>query len=386
MPTITVSSPENLIVSDNGIARNQPAESTTKSNKLLEANATLAVWLVFFAIGGGILALYYSRIGYLPDMEWKSALIYLFIGSLVGSVLGLLLTMSVFFPGFIWSAFIVFDPGLDFNYPTPASDLSDKEAPRTLCTLSTIRKLGVPFLAVLLFSHLALPVGKRVYWVFALIAVGFTFGWMRGSFRRLMKVKARKVPQYDAAIAERQLFNYTAWFTLSVLLNQISMYLIYWLSGRPGELSKVFWNNLTWTQWRYGELPAFIGLTLICTSGVWIATHAVAALYRYHQRQAVIAALVAAGLLLFTADHFSSLSMKLMNYFGMGYNQRFNLLVTDEGYNKLRRMGVKECGAPPHVCNAEILSQVGDHYFFRVDDTVYVTLAKTDVVVISPLN
>src|SRR5215510_8491924 len=114
MPTITVSTPDKLIVSENGPPQTKSQESTSELDKLLLANISLVVWLVFWAIGGGILALYYARIGYLPDMEWKAVIIYLFIGTLVGGAIALLLAFSLFVPGFIWSEFIIFDPSLNF--------------------------------------------------------------------------------------------------------------------------------------------------------------------------------------------------------------------------------------------------------------------------------
>src|SRR6185369_17476006 len=106
MNTPATTLPEASIRSDNGTAESVPAPPS-EIDKLVIANISLVIWLVFLAIGGGLLALYYARIGYLPDIEWKAVLIYLFIGSLVGGVIGLLLTMSVYLPGVIWSETIV---------------------------------------------------------------------------------------------------------------------------------------------------------------------------------------------------------------------------------------------------------------------------------------
>src|SRR5215204_19433 len=141
MQTETTTRPEPLVdVSRNGTAQTQLRQPSDGINKLLTANTTLTVWLSFLAIGGGILALYYARIGYLPEMEWKAALIYLFIGSIVGTVIGLLLTISVYLPGVIWSEAIVFDPGLNFSYTVPAQ--SSTEPVRELCIRSIVGYLG----------------------------------------------------------------------------------------------------------------------------------------------------------------------------------------------------------------------------------------------------
>src|SRR5437762_13932654 len=125
MSTPSTVSSDKLLVSQNGTASSKPQESSSALDQLLIANVSVTVWLIFFAIGGGILALYYARIGYLPDIEWKAVLIYLFIGSVVGGAIGLLLTMSLYLPGVIWSEFIVSDPTLNFSYIAPGSKLSD---------------------------------------------------------------------------------------------------------------------------------------------------------------------------------------------------------------------------------------------------------------------
>jgi hypothetical protein len=382
MPTVTITTPEKLIVSENGAAEPKPQQASSGINKLLEANTTLAVWLIFFSCGGGILALYYARIGYLPDMEWKSALVYLFIGSIVGGVIGLLLTISVYLPGVIWSETIVFDPCLGFFYTPPASEHSGTEPVPELCVRTIFRYLGLPFFVVLILSHVALLAGKVGYWLIAVGLLWLTFLVTKVLFGyrslpansperqvsrwRYFRTHLRNDPK-NVTVTDRHIFKLASAFTLSVLLNQISMYVIYWLSGSPAEL---------WT---------FIVLTLLCTAGVWIASHVVALRHQDHPRQAVAAALVAAALLLFTADNFSSLSVKLMNNFGMGYYQRVNLLVNADGKNIVDGLGVPKCGEV-QLCNVEILSKVGDHYYLRVGDQAYLTLPKSHVVSIRPLH
>jgi hypothetical protein len=404
MATITISTPsEKLVVSQNGTAENKPQPASGAINKLLEANTPLAVWLIFLAIGGGILALYYARIGYLPEIEWKAALVYLFIGSVVGGVIGLLLTMSLYLPGVIWAETIVFDPCLEFSYTAPAGEQQSGKTPATeVCIRSIFRYLGVPFLLVLLLSHTALLSGQFLYWVFAGGLLLLTFMVMRILFRyRLLPddsptrlssyvwsnlksdlkyllrrpITALKIllngtkpeDRRIVTLADRHVFKLSSAFTLAVLLNQISMYVIYRLSGSPAK---------SWT---------FVILTLICTGGVWITGHIVALRHRDHARQAVLVSIVAAGVLLFAADNFSSLSVKLMNNFGIGYYQRVNLLMTDHGGDIARDLGVQSCGKL-QLCNVEILSKVGDQYYLRVGDQAHLTLPKVDVVAIRPLN
>jgi hypothetical protein len=370
-PPDTITTQKSL-VTENGSAQSKPRQGeSSEISKLLIANVSFAVWLIFLAFGGGILALYYARIGYLPEIEWKASLVYLFIGSIVGGVIGLLLTISLYLPGVIWAETIVFDRCLRFSYAPPSGTQPEREQ---VCIRSIINYLGVPFLFVLLLSHIALLAGKVWYWLIAVALLGLTFFVMRSRLKsRLLSLHSADKTSESSQIKDksktvaRHVFKLASLFTLSVLLNQISMYVIYWLSGNP---------VISWT---------FVILTLLCTTGVSIASHVVALRHRDYPRQAVAASLVAAGLLLFTADNFSSLSVKLMNHFGIGYNKRVNLLVTNNGKNIVDGLGIPKCG-DLQLCNVEILSKVGDQYFLRVGDTTYVTLPKSDVVAVRPLN
>jgi len=382
MQTETTTRPEPLVdVSQNGTAQTQLRQPSDGINKLLTANTTLTVWLSFLAIGGGILALYYARIGYLPEIEWKSVLIYLFIGTIVGGVMGLLLTLSLFIPGVLWSEFIIFEPTLEKH-------LSYHMGRKEPCMRSIIKCLGLPFLLVLLISHMLLLFGSALeYWASAGVLLLLTFWLMRLRFERLLRghrAKAKVTNKTKAGrvwnskriykllkprrkFMARQTFKCSFWFTLSVLLSQVSMYVIYRLSGSV-PLSR-----------------RFMALTVLCTAGVWISNHVVAFWYHRNPRQAVVTSFVAAGLLLFTADNFSSLSVRLLNRYGIGYNKRVNMLVSSHGFEIITSLGVPDCGTS-QICNVEILSKVGDQYFLRVGDTAYVTLPKADVVAIRPLN
>lgn len=402
MPTVTIHTPDKLIFSENGIPPAETKPSSSQLDKLLTANASVAVWLVFFAIGGGIFTLYYAHIGYVPEMEWKASLVYLFIGSIVGGVLGLLLTMSLYLPGVIWSETIVFDPCLRFSYATPPPPkLSDKEPPpkpsdkeqaTELCLLTIFKYLGLPFLLVLLLSHVALLFGRVKYWLIAGILLVLTFYVMRSFLEhRLSVVSGQAASKFtvqellspvwsnlkndvlgvigraEITESERHEFKLAAAFTLSVFLNQISMYVVYWLSGSPA------------TRW------TFLILMLLCIAAVWIACHVVALRHQHYPRQAIVASLVTAGLLLFTADNFSRLSVRLMNNFGVGYYKRVNLLVNEDGKDIVDSLGVPRCG-DLQLCNVEILSKMGEQYYLRVGDTWYVTLPKADVIAVRTLN
>lgn len=398
MRTITINVPAKLVVSENGAAPTQSQESSSSGiDKLLKANTPLVIWLTFLAIGGGILALYYARIGYLPEMEWKAAMVYLFIGTVTGGVIGLLLTISLYLPGLMWADFIVYDSTLhgELTYDLDYTDHSGKESTRKEpCIRSIILALGLPYLGALLISHWALRASKEsgwpfidFYWLIAVALLFATFFVMRqifsyltredeptdkdkktSSLRKIFTILTTRYKPDDKI--SRQIFKYSFWFTLSVLLNQISMYLIYRLSDRTPDRVDFF---------------VLLGM---CTPAVWISTHVVAVCHRNYPRQAVIASLVTAGLLLFAADHFSSLSMKLMGYYGIGYNHKVNLLVNDHGATTVGNLNLKCLGdkSGHYLCDVQILSKVGDHYFLRVGDKRDITFPKEDVISIERLD
>jgi hypothetical protein len=369
MQTINIATPsENVILSQNGTAQNQAEESSSKLDKLLKANTPLAVWLIFLGIGGGLLALYYIRIGYLPEMEWNAALVYLFVCSIFGGVIGLVLTMSLYLPGVIWCDIIIFERTLDnhLTYYAEHDEPSGRQTRRKEpCIKSIVYYLGLPFLVVLVISHWCLQ--YDFYWAFAALILVATFVGMQLLFRWRLKPLDQTTT--------KQIIKYSSWFTLSVFLNQISMYVIYILANRTSVGKD------------------FLVLTAMCTTSVWISAHVVAVRHRYSQWQALVFALVAAVVLLATADRFNNLSMKLMNRYGIGDSKKFNLLVKPDLVPLLKSEGVHTCGQQ-HVCNVEILSKMGDHYFVRVDHEVDmkvdgrvdIMLPKTDVIAIRRLN
>ncbi len=64
-------------------------------------NLSLGLWLIFLAVGGGILTLYYAEIGYIPDIEWSASIVYLAVATAVGGGVALFLALSVLVPGLI---------------------------------------------------------------------------------------------------------------------------------------------------------------------------------------------------------------------------------------------------------------------------------------------
>lgn len=368
-----------------------PTEKSSTSSLLSKVDATLIAWLAFLALGGGILALYYARIQYLPDIEWSSSIVYLAVAFLTGGVVGLILALSLLIPGYIWSAFLVFDENLKpyFRYPAKAEEL---------CLRTLVRGIGVPFAIVLVLNHLALLVfpyimpsqdwhGPRLLWAYAFVSLGILvfFGfYMRKRFRYMLdwikksrlkaptkNTKGREVESKENEVVDqkaeddqkREIFKYTGWFLLSVLLSQLSIILVFLLSNRPTGF------------------PFFV-TTIFCTLGVLISNHAVAIHYQKSRVQAIAASLIVASLLLFMADRNSSLSSQIMAYYGLGdRSQEVTLLLNDEGAKIIEQLEITNpcaTSAPQRLCNVRVLSRLGGEYYLSLNGKTF-TLPKSTI-------
>ena len=143
-----------------------------------------------------------------------------------------------------------------------------------------------------------------------------------------------------------------------MLLNKISMYVIYRLADRTPDTDD------------------FRILTSLCTLGVLISTLVVAVRHHSYSRQAIVAALVTAVVLLFTADQFSDLSMKLMSRYGVGEGKEVTVVVNDKGSKTLEDLGFAK--GTLRLEKVNILSKMGDHYFVKLGAHSF-TLAKSEV-------
>ena len=350
-------------------------ETSRDVKGLLKTNTTLLAWLVFLGLGGGLLTLYYAQIGYLPDVEWKSSIIYLAVASVIGGGIGLVFVISLLLPGLIWADFLISDPGFSnfFCYNKDSGEL---------CLRTVMIYLGIPFGIVLLVSHFALKTDLiissnrfevPVYLVICIALLPITFLAMRKVLDLLMDKRQECIgpeeKQQSDDMKRRRIFKCASWFTLSVLLSQISMLVVYRLSGKPGGLY-------------------FFVLTIICTAGVWISNHVVAVRYVRDPKQAIVASLVAAALLLFAADKFSSLSVSIMTYYGFGEGHDVTLFVNDEGttiIDKLKLPDKCDSTVRGKLCGIEILSKMGTEYYLRVDGRTF-TLPKAAVIAIDYTN
>jgi hypothetical protein len=116
----------------------------------------------------------------------------------------------------------------------------------------------------------------------------------------------------------------------------------------------------------------------MCAIGQWGSNQVIAILYRSHPSQAIVTALLVAGLLLFTADRFSSLSVRLLSSYGFGGENTITLVMNGDGAGIVYKLGLTPSPETVTLENVEILSKVGDYYFFSIDHKTF-TLPKSNV-------
>lgn len=331
--------------------------------------AALVAWLAFMILGGGLLALYYARIGYLPDIEWHLTLVYLAVASFIGGAYGLLQSLAIFLPGYIWCETLICDSHIigAFCHAEP-----DKHAPYVLrrepSVFRIFRFIGLPFLVCIIISHVALYWGIRPYVWTTIILQVFASMYATLMFSHLLDVrKARAGRGGEAAVeggervsgederGERvaRLCKYVFWFDLSVLLSQIATLLIYYLADRPCG-------------------SPYIKISAVCITVVLISNHVVAVRFWENRRQAIGASIAASLLLLVAADRFTHLPEKIMALYGFGESHKVDItLVSGDGSDAVVKLGLTDSGcggAPNKLCGVQILSAIGSEYLIRLDD------------------
>ena len=153
------------------------------------------------------------------------------------------------------------------------------------------------------------------------------------------------------------------------MLGQISMMLIYLLSGRP-------------------NLGPFVLTTITCSICVLVSNHFVALHYHRSHVQALAAALVTASLLLVVADRNEDFSSQVLSFYGIGdKSQTVDLLLKNEGESivkDLKVSGICSEGTVKKICKVRVLSRLGNEYYLMDPDGHKFSLPKDVVLSRSP--
>ena len=203
---------------------NSQSEKTSTIEFLAKFDTTVLAGLVFLALGGGIISFYYSHIRYLPDIEWSQSIVHLATATLIGGGFAILLALSLFLPGCMWSAFLLRDERLEdaFWFHKDSNEV---------CLRTLLWHIGLPFGVAVLATHVVL-IAIEEWWAnsllvvygitcaFLLIPIGF---WIKRNLDRLLESKSLGLER------DRRLFKYIAWFLISIVVSQFSMLLIYFI-------------------------------------------------------------------------------------------------------------------------------------------------------------
>jgi hypothetical protein len=361
------------------------APSVPRAPEPSKKETALVAWLAFLILGGGLLALYYARIGYLPDIEWHFTLVYMAAASFIGGAYGLLQSLAIFLPGYIWCETLICDSHIidAFCHAEP-----DKHVPsvvrREPSVFRIFRLIGLPFLVCIIISHVALYWGIWPYVVTTIILQLFASVYATLMFSHLLDLRKAYLERVGEVVVEgsarasvdderwervARLFKYVFWFDLSVLLSQVATLLIYYLADRPCG-------------------GPYIKISAVCIIVVLISNHVVAVRFWENHRQAIGASLAASLLLLVAADHFTHLPEKIMGLYGFGENHKMDItLVGGDGVDAIGKLGLTNTGcggaARDKLCGVEILSAIGSDYLIKLgpDDAYKVfTVPKSMVV------
>jgi hypothetical protein len=333
-------------------------DSGSEPSAVTRTGAGLVAWLVFLAIGGGVLAQYYAEIRYMPDMEWHSALTYIAAATFIGAGMTALFYLSVFLPGFIWSQFLICAPESRARF----CDF-DEKGKLEARVWELVRLLGLPFWVVLLITHAIPTTGIWSYYVLVgvVLLISSVSVWLWPKLSR----PSRFCDLIDSENGEsndpfrKRWSAHWFWFTLSIFLGQTAVVLIIGITGMQPTRT---WNYFT--------------LTLLCSGMVSVSNHVVASIYHVHPKRALAAGLIAAFLLLLTADRLNSLPTQLMALYGFGSGQKVDLVLRADGIAIAKDLGLTPEGE--RLRCVEILSRLGSDYFLRRGDNKF-TLPKEAV-------
>jgi hypothetical protein len=127
-------------------------ESEVEKFEIPKLDTTIALWLILFVFGGGLLALYYAGISYFPEVSWQDALTFMALMTIIGGSLLVAYSFLLFVPGAIWSEFLIFDAQLQKVLMMSSRQWEP-------CVWSVTKQILFPFALFMAFCHFLLYEG-----------------------------------------------------------------------------------------------------------------------------------------------------------------------------------------------------------------------------------
>jgi hypothetical protein len=355
-------------------------QETTGVGLPTAAGATLALWFILLAFGGGCLAWYNSSIRYFPDIAWEEALSFLGVLSIIGGSLTVVFSLLAFLPGAMWSEMLIEDCQL--RCPLHYRRTDDKLEP---CLLSIAWIIGVPFAFFILSMHILLAFAGTLMRVlgtllFLLLATMLFMWQISKALKKWSEIHAGEVPP----VRQRNHDNHSAPSPLtekdscegmrasSVTKNPLqsskAKYIVAFVaSDLLGLAALLILERLFGVD--YSQPRAF-GLALFCAAVVVAANIFVSSLFGTRRLVAIVAAGLATILLLVVAEWIrgpASVLQKVMESYGVGESTRYALIVTKEGSELLAAQGLQvevgDEGKWGRLRDIAILSRLGDNFF-----------------------
>lgn len=318
------------------------AMSESSTDRTCIQGATLAglFWLLLLAFGGGLLSMYYAKVGYFPELAWEDSLTYLGMLSILGGVVVVAYCLLLFIPGVIWSKFLISDRDLRcvFCYYDSVTETYEP------CFRRIIRWIVAPFLVIVALSHLSVIFARwhkllpACISLILLVPLSAIVAWK--IFGRELK-KKKDVHEKDSVLIKSVLF-----FGVSIFINLFSLFIIYGIAKVPAN-----------------PLSLMLG---VCTVVVTVSNLFVGAIYQKSSKAAVAISLVAAITLLSAGEFLdgksrhTALSSRLMALYGFNDESQYSLILDKKGSRLAARQGFEVDGGTIH--QVRILSRLGSEY------------------------
>jgi hypothetical protein len=354
------------------------------------AGATLALWFILLAFGGGCLAWYYSSIEYIPDIAWEEALSYLGVLSIIGGSLTVAFSLLAFLPGVIWSEVLLADCQL--RGPLHYVRADGKEEP---CFVSMATIIGSPFALFILAYHLliafpykssAMPSGRGIATmaieiigalglataIFYVLVNRAVNNWRTQPGAVTQPTQRRCSPRRSAALHSTVACHSWRPSRASVMTNdprQSSNTKYAVAFGGSALLSLTALMILEPLLGFDCRIPRAIALAFFCAAVTVLANIIVAMLFRTWRLAAILVAGLATILLLVVGECVegpASLLHKVMKSYGVGEGTHYVLIVNQEGSALLAEEGLPVDVAGKDglgkIRNIAVLSRLGENF------------------------
>ena len=233
--------------------------------------------LIFVLIGGLIFLGYYIKLGYLPDIDWQSILIYIFIAALIGGGVFLVFSFLIYVPARLWSRLATCEQLWEHFCKKASAEEGSEPSERQILVDKLLWSLAVPTFGVLLF----LTIGNQMYhltekaewnWM-AAVSLGIAVVVLVWKIVHIYTVKLpasiREGQKNDFDLGPRSV--YLIWYLASILSSTLAIllliHLIGWEDGR--EFQVILASSIA---------------TLAVVSGMSLVAHQ----YKYNPREALL--------------------------------------------------------------------------------------------------